>query len=30
MVQTIQAQNIKLHDLIEELGLQRTDDEQFF
>ncbi len=30
MVQTIQAQNIKLHDLIEELGLQRTEDEQFF
>jgi len=30
MVQTIQAQNIKLHDLIEEFGLQRTEDEQFF
>lgn len=30
MVQTIQAKNIKLHDLIEEFGLQRSDDEEFF
>ena len=30
MVQTIQAQNINLHDLKENFGLERTDDEQFF
>lgn len=30
MVQTIQAQNINLHDLKESFGLERTDDEQFF
>lgn len=30
MVQTIQAQNITLNDLIEKFGLERTDDEQFF
>ena len=30
MVQTIQAQNVKLRDLIENFGLQRTDDAQFF
>lgn len=30
MVETIQAQNIKLRDLIEKFGLQRTDDAQFF
>lgn len=30
MVQTIQAQNINLHNLKENFGLERTDDEQFF
>lgn len=30
MVQTIQAQNINLNDLIEKFGLERSDDEQFF
>ena len=30
MVETIQAKNIKLRDLIEKFGLQRTDDAQFF
>ncbi len=30
MVQTIPAQNLALHDVIEKFGLERTDDEQFF
>ncbi|MCL1474309.1 type I restriction endonuclease [Argonema antarcticum] len=30
MIQTIPAQTIELHDLIENFGLQRTEDEQFF
>ena len=30
MVQTIQASNIRLRDLIEEFGLERNDDEKFF
>jgi hypothetical protein len=30
MVETIQAKNIKLRDLIEKFGLQRNDDPQFF
>ena len=30
MVQTIQAQNISLNELVETFGLERTDDEQFF
>jgi hypothetical protein len=30
MVETIQAKNIELHDLIEKFGLQRNNDPQFF
>lgn len=30
IVQTIQAQNINLNDLIEKFSLEPTDDEQFF
>jgi len=30
MVETIQAQNIILHDLVEKFGLERNGDEQFF
>ena len=30
MVETIQAQNISLNELIEKFGLERTDDQQFF
>jgi len=30
MIQTIPAQTIELHDLIENFGLQRSEDEQFF
>ncbi len=30
MVETITAQTIELHDLIENFGLQRIEDEQFF